>query len=281
MLTTYGEQLRYQEVVSTAPMSLPVHRAAVKLHARLGLDVNDEDAMLDSYIREATRAVEQDGGRSLVMQTRKTYIDRFPSTAYGDENIEDIEIRGCPVAAVDSVTYVDNAGATQVWSSASYQVNAADEPARLRYVWGGMWPTARQQEKSICVTAKCGYAIPFTAVASTDVLTWRGYTPVNGDVYRLSNSGGALPGGLSVDTDYYVVNASGSTSKLSLTAGGSAVDITDTGNGIHFLGEISPLAVQAIMLRVALNYVDREGAEYQKCRDGYWSRIYSLRYEGV
>lgn len=281
MLTQYGNTLRYQEVVSAAPMSLAVHRNAVKQHARLGLDVNEEDALLDSYIREATQAVEQDSGRSLVMQTRKTYIDRFPSTIYGDIYTEDIELRGCPVTAVDSVTYVDNAGTTQTWSSASYQTNAADEPARLRYVWGGMWPTARQQEKSICITAKCGYAVPFTVVASTDVLTWRGYTPVNGDVYRLSNSGGALPNGLARETDYYVVNASGSTCKLSLTSGGSAVDITDAGYGLHFLGEIPPLATQAIMLRVAMNYVDREGAEYSKCRDGYWSRIYSLRYEGV
>lgn len=281
MLTQYGERLRYQEVVSTPPMSLPVHNTAVKQQTRIASDVGDEDLKLDEFIREATQAVEQDSGRSLVMQTRKTYIDRFPSTAYGSEYIDDIELRGCPVAKVDSVVYVDNAGASQTWSSASYQINAADEPARLRYVWGGTWPTARDQEKSICVTYKCGYAIPYTAVASTDVITMKGYTPVNGESFRLSNSGGDLPGGLLRYTDYYVIGASGSTCQLSLSAGGAAVDITSVGGGLHFLGEINPLAIQAIMLRVALNYVDREGAEYGKCRDGYWSRIYSLRYEGV
>jgi len=46
----------------------------------------------------------------------------------------------------------------------------------------------------------------------------------------------AIPGGLSLDTTYYVVNSSGSTFKLSLTQGGAAVNITSTGTGIiHFI----------------------------------------------
>ncbi len=272
MQTLHGEQLRYQETVSVRPHSLPVHRVAVRLHARLGADVTEEDPLLDDYIREATGAVEQDSGRALVMQTRKTFLDRFP--------VEDIEIHGCPIPLVDSVTYTDDNAVVQTWDDDAYQVNLADEPARLRYVWGGFWPTARIQERAICVTAKCGYAIPYTVNATTDVLTLKGYTPTNGDVYRLSNSGGAIPSGLTADVDHYVVNATGSTCKLALTAGGSAIDITSTGSGLNFLGEINPLAIQAIYLRVAGMYADREGAEHARLVDAYWSRIHSLRYGG-
>lgn len=273
MKTANGEQLRYQQVVSVKPATLPVHRAAVRLHCRLGTDVTEDDALLDDYIREATEAVELHSGRALVMQTRKTYLDQFPLG-------QDIEIRGCQVVKVDSVTYTDNAGAVQTWASSAYQVNVADEPARLRYVWGGYYPVARLQEKSICVTAKCGYAIPFTVVATTNTLTLRGYVPVDGESFRVSNSGGELPGGLETGTDYYVRDSSGQTCKLALTAGGTAIDITSAMNGLHFLGEINPQAVQAIYLRVAMNYADREGADYKACEEGYWSRINSLRYEG-
>ena len=47
------------------------------------------------------------------------------------------------------------------------------------------------------------------------------------------------------------------------------------------MGELNPLATQAIYLRVAMSYVDREGAEYEQCFRGYWAKIYGLRYEGV
>ena len=283
MRTQFGEQLRYQDRVSTKPATLPVHVRALRQHVRLGMDITEEDPTLLDYLREATQAVEQDSGRALVCQTRKLYLDQFPSLSPNTSTgpAADIELRGCPVIGVDSIAYTDDAGAVQTWSAASYQVNAADEPARVRYVWGGYYPSARQQEKSICVTYKAGYVIPFSVVASTNVLTLRGITPTNGDVYRVSNSGGDLPTGLETGADYHVIDASGATCKLSLSAGGAAVDITSAGLGLQFLGELNPLATMAIYLRVAMSYADREGAEYDQCFRGYWSKIYGLRYEGA
>lgn len=285
MRTQFGEQLRYQSRVSVGPRALPVHRDAVKLHVRLGTDVSGEDAAIDSYIREATQAVEQDSGRALVMQTVKTYLDQFPLPSGNYSGMEsvpmnNIEIRHCPVYSFDSLTYTDYNGTEQTWNlSTSAQYNTTDEPATLRYKWGGMWPVARQQEKSICITTHNGYAVPFTSSGNT--LTVAGYTPTNGDIWRVSNSGGALPAGLSAMTDYYVVSASGQTCSLSLTAGGAAVTLSTSGVGQHFLGEIPPLAIMAIYLRIAMSYGDREGAEYEQCKAGYWCKIYALRYEGV
>jgi hypothetical protein len=282
--TQFGEQLRYQEVVAVGPGSLPVHRNDVKMHIRQATDVTWEDNLIDNQIREATVAVEQDSHRCLVMQTIQTYIDRFPLLSRNQAGLDlyptnNIEIRRCPVFSVDSITYTDYNGAVQTWSLSTYaQYNTADEPCQIRYKWGGMWPIARLQEKSICITTHNGYLVPFTASANT--LTLNGYTPVNGDKWRVSNSGGAIPSGLSLMTDYYVINASGQTCQLSTTAGGSAVSLSDAGSGYNFLGEIHPLAFQAILLRVGMEYVDREGAEYNRCRDGYWSKINGLRYEG-
>jgi hypothetical protein len=68
----------------------------------------------------------------------------------------------------------------------------------------------------------------FTA-ATTDVLTLVTGTLKNGDQVRVTNLTGAAP--LSAATTYHVVQAAMPTFKLSLTSGGSAVDITTTGSG--------------------------------------------------
>ena len=54
----------------------------------------------------------------------------------------------------------------------------------------------------------------------------------NGDIVTLS-SDGTLPGGLSEGTEYYVVNNGGYYFQVSLTPGGSVVDITSSGTGTH------------------------------------------------
>ncbi len=46
-------------------------------------------------------------------------------------------------------------------------------------------------------------------------------------------STGARPGGLVENVPYYFVSASGAIFKLSLSAGGAAVDLTDSGSGTH------------------------------------------------
>jgi len=77
----------------------------------------------------------------------------------------------------------------------------------------------------------------FTADASTDTLTATAHGLSNGDVVLFTNSGGALPGGLSTNTIYYVVNAATDTFKVSTSSGGSAVDITSAGTGTHTFHE--------------------------------------------
>jgi hypothetical protein len=63
-------------------------------------------------------------------------------------------------------------------------------------------------------------------------ITGHGFS-ANQQVY-LSNSGGALPAGLSSSTLYYILVVSANVIKLSLTSGGAAVDITAAaGGGTH------------------------------------------------
>jgi hypothetical protein len=86
----------------------------------------------------------------------------------------------------------------------------------------------------------------FTVNSGTDVFTSAAHGLSNGDMINFDTDG-TLPGGLStfieeVDTFifepygliYYVINVTTNTFQVSLTAGGSAVDITSTGSGTHY-----------------------------------------------
>jgi len=73
----------------------------------------------------------------------------------------------------------------------------------------------------------------FTANATTDKLSDVAHGLLNGDTIYVSNSGGALPGGLVDGTKYYVINKTADDFEVSLTLGGTKVDITDAGTGTH------------------------------------------------
>jgi hypothetical protein len=77
----------------------------------------------------------------------------------------------------------------------------------------------------------------FTA-AVTNICTQTGHGFLTGDgPIRLTNSGGALPAGLSTGTDYYVEKIDADTFYLATSRAnafaGTEVDITDTGTGTH------------------------------------------------
>jgi hypothetical protein len=73
----------------------------------------------------------------------------------------------------------------------------------------------------------------FTVNASTDVVSAFGHQLLDGNTVTLSSSH-TLPAGLLPNTVYYVIDVvDGVSFKLSLSSGGSAVDITGTGLGTH------------------------------------------------
>ncbi len=77
-------------------------------------------------------------------------------------------------------------------------------------------------------------SVGVVTAATTDVITKVAHGLLAGDRVRFTTTN-TLPAGLTVDTNYYVI-ASGLTAdafKVSATLSGSAVDITDTGTGVH------------------------------------------------
>lgn len=69
--------------------------------------------------------------------------------------------------------------------------------------------------------------------ATTDILTSILHGLTDGDIIFFSTTN-TLPTGLTVNTPYYVRDATGNTFKVALTSGGVAVDITSTGTGTHY-----------------------------------------------
>ena len=81
---------------------------------------------------------------------------------------------------------------------------------------------------------KLGSVKTITADAATDVLTTSSdHTFVVGDRITFSTSG-TLPAGPATGTTYYVISVPATDEfKVSATKGGSSVNITDTGSGVH------------------------------------------------
>ena len=73
----------------------------------------------------------------------------------------------------------------------------------------------------------------FTANSGTDVFTSVGHGLTLNKIVWLDNSGGALPGNVSRRTNYFVINPTADTFQLSLTSGGSAINISSNGSGTN------------------------------------------------
>lgn len=97
--------------------------------------------------------------------------------------------------------------------------------------------------------AKVFADLVFTANAGTDELTAAAHGLTTGDgPVRGTNSGGALPAGLALATDYWAIRVDDNTFKLATSLpnaiAGTAIDITTAGTGVHTLidqpGTLSP-----------------------------------------
>lgn len=136
-----------------APAQEPVSTSDLKEHLRLDHDL--EMARLDSYLRAASRHIEQSIKRSLMAQTWRLVFDRrFPTG--------EVELPYPPVQSITSVAYVDAAGASITLDSSAYRLTAGGE-------WGGVvapahgtnWPATRDTSEAATITYVAGHTSPY------------------------------------------------------------------------------------------------------------------------
>lgn len=245
------------------PYAEPVHINEAKNHVKGEVSITEDDSLIESRVSAARNIVETDTGANtdrikvMLATTFDLKLHCFPWwNPLTSSPFSYIYLPRVPLISVTSITYVDTAGTTQTMSSSLYVVDYAKGIINLAY--NESWPSTRSQPNAVTVRFVAGMAASFTAVAATDVLTILGRSFTVGDRVRLLNSGGALPTGLSTNTDYFVI-AGG---QLSLTSGGLAVDITGTGSGTHFIATALDMASfktlqTAVMQKVALFYMHR------------------------
>jgi hypothetical protein len=132
---------------------------------------------------------------------------------------------------------MDNLTGTYGAASSGSKVNAAaiTFPASTTAPWGSM--------SHFAIYTAGGAAATVTASSSGGLLLTTGaaHNLAVGDIFQLTNSGGALPANTAVLTNYYVQAVpSATTFRLALTAGGAAVAYGDAGTGTH---TVSPMVI--------------------------------------
>lgn len=134
----------------TAPPVEPITLADAKAHLRR--DDSDEDDLISALIEAARQHIDgKDGilGRALVEQSWQLALTVFPAGG--------IRVPLPPLIEVESITYLDTAGAEQTLAESEYQI-LESEPAMILPAYGKSWPATRCQAEAIKVRFTAGYA---------------------------------------------------------------------------------------------------------------------------
>lgn len=143
------------------PLLEPVTLAEAKLHLRV--DGTDEDALITSLIVAARRQAEHELGRVLITQTWELALDEFPAA--------DIAPPMPSVLSIESVKYLDAAGAEQTVPSTDYDLDAATTPGWVMLAADASWPTTSGGANCVKVRFTAGYG-PAAADVPANVVAW-------------------------------------------------------------------------------------------------------------
>jgi uncharacterized phiE125 gp8 family phage protein len=252
--------------IVTGPSADPIDLVEAKLHLRVTF--TDDDLLIKALIRAATQYAQDYLQKKLVAQRVRMVVDAFPSSSmlgapYNrpySRPANALYLEAGPVQNVVSVGYTAMDGTAQVAPSSGYIVDYASDPVRITPVFGQIWPIPIIQIGAVNVLMDVGYAAPIKADVTANTVTVSGWpTLAVGAAVRFSNSGGALPAPLQEQTDYYVLtNPSAGVYTLSATVAGATIDITDTGTGTSFLGEVPEGIKGWLKLRIGSFYENRE-----------------------
>jgi uncharacterized phiE125 gp8 family phage protein len=139
----------------------------MKLHSRI--DVDEDDALINTLITAARMQIEQMASHRMVTQTLALSIDDFPDSGI-------LYLEG-PVQSVSSIQYYDLDGNLQTWDDELYQVDITANPARVMPAYDEDWPDYLDDYNSIVVTyvAGCGNANEVPAILKQAIKLLVGY----------------------------------------------------------------------------------------------------------
>ena len=141
--------------VTTQPTAEPLTVDEVKTF--LNLTSNEDNGMLETFIKAARQWAEANTGRVLLSQTVKQYWDEWPTGVWN--------LGVSPATSVTSISYKDANGATQTWSAANYAVDTVSVPARIYPREAVEYPGLGDYPNAVWATYVAGYASPATVPA--------------------------------------------------------------------------------------------------------------------
>lgn len=147
-MTTYGWALR--RIVD--PPIEPLTLEEAKQQCQIDADLTEQDAAIQRFIRAARELAESYTRQSFVEQTWRLTAEAWPT-----QDCQAIVLPNGPILAIESVTYLDSAGARIALESSDYWVSTYDAPARLYPAFNTTWPSARLYPGSIEITYRAGY----------------------------------------------------------------------------------------------------------------------------
>jgi len=156
----------------TAPTDEPVTLSEAKEHLRV-IGTTD-DTYITKLIVAARGVVETITRRALMTQTLDWKFGAFP--------VDELIVPLPPLVSVTSISYVDTAGNTVVWSSTEYAVldaGALTAAGRIVPAYGKSWPSVRGLPNDITVRFVAGYA----AASVPDEIRW-GMLLIIGELYE-------------------------------------------------------------------------------------------------
>jgi uncharacterized phiE125 gp8 family phage protein len=147
----------YGLTTTVEPAEEPVDVPLARLHVRL--DHAEEDGLIREWIAAARRYTETHCGRRWIEQTVELTLDEWPDLADYRFRADEIRIPVEPVSSVSSVTYYDEDGAQQTFSSSSYWTALKGSPPIVVPKDGVEWPDLHEgRPEAIAVTFKAGVA---------------------------------------------------------------------------------------------------------------------------
>jgi uncharacterized phiE125 gp8 family phage protein len=143
VLNDYGIQL------ATAPTIEPLTLGELRAHSRVLSEL--DDGGLAAYLSAARQYIEQITARVCCVSTWRLTFREWPCDGC-------LVFPRAPVRSIESVQYIDSAGATQTIAPANYALEQYFDAQRLAPAYGYQWPTARDQAAAISVDFVAGYA---------------------------------------------------------------------------------------------------------------------------
>ncbi len=112
-------------IALTPPALEPVSLAEARLYLRL--DASDEDALLSTLITAARLMVEAASGRTLIDQSWRIVMDRWPASG-------EIRLPLSPVSEIVSARVYDLLGAAQPVEASALSLDTAADPPAIRVI---------------------------------------------------------------------------------------------------------------------------------------------------